>query len=217
MFTQFSLLFLTFIVIVIVHGNKNNLYEDLVLVNTSGVSFFSGPMQGWTMGREQHVIEVIEKVVKLQTISIGHNQCLFVDVGMNDGFYTNLALALGCKVFSFELQRKCIQIATSAFYKNNVSPYVTIINRPVSSAHNKQVKIPINTASCDGLFSTDQADKCPGNPGGCSQKLSPQKYVNATFSTIALDSFFPGSTMIDFIKIDTGTLRSVNDEQNSFL
>ena len=53
----------------------------------------------------------------MTTESRGHDKrhrCLFVDVGMNDGFYTQMVASLGCRVISFEIQSNCISIAENA-------------------------------------------------------------------------------------------------------
>ena len=66
------------------------------------------------------------------TLRKNHSDCFVIDVGMNDGFYTNMAGVLGCRVYSFELQIRCIDLARLAIEKNGIKDRVTIFNHPVS-------------------------------------------------------------------------------------
>ena len=74
-----------------------------------------------------------------------HPSCLVVDVGMNDGFYTQMAAALGCRVISFELQDNCIQIATAAKRVNGFNSHqISIHNNPVSDSNNTELSMKIS-------------------------------------------------------------------------
>lgn len=152
------------------------------------VSFYAGSLHyGWCLVHEiqqvRHMYNVFESKQK---------KCLFVDVGMNDGFYTNLAAALGCQVYAFEIQRQCIRLAKLVTTRNRFDGLVNIFKHPVSSVNGETISIPCNLNTCSGTFSFS-------NKNGHQMKLT--KVVN--FTTVSLDAFIPKGVFIDFLKIDT--------------
>lgn len=146
----------------------------------------------WVMGHEKHLTAEIIKHI------LGKDGCTAVDVGMNDGFYTQLFSALGCKVFSFEIQPRCIDIAIHAAQSNNFLDHITIFESPVTKRFGEVVNIPMSTDSyqtCDGGFSIQ---------GNNSEKRA-HKPFKATWKRkvvgISIDQMFRGAK-IDFIKVD---------------
>jgi len=126
--------------------------------------------------------------------------CHVIDVGMNDGFYTNLAGSYGCKVWSFEVQSPCIDIAVDSIRKNNISELISIFNNPVSNAHNKTITIPYSEKlNCEGAFRTTLAKMDCGK-----ECWYPYFSTTRTFQTISLDRMFLDlNQSIDFLKVDT--------------
>lgn len=146
----------------------------------------------WVMGQEKHLTTEIIKHIS------GLDGCTAVDVGMNDGFYTQLFVALGCKVFSFEIQPRCIDIAILAAQANNFLDHITIFEAPVTKRFGDVVNIPMSTDSyrtCDGGFSIQ---------GNNSEKRA-HKPFEATWKRkiigVSIDQMFRGAK-IDFIKVD---------------
>ena len=124
--------------------------------------------------------------------------CFVVDVGMNDGFYTNMAGILGCKVYAFELQRRCITISKIAIHKNNIKDKVTIFNHPASSTHGEEINIAMPEKElCDGGFTFSGPSKQERTHANLPLSR------NVSFTTIALDDLIPTTVrVIDMLKID---------------
>jgi len=125
-------------------------------------------------------------------------RCVAVDVGMNDGFYTQMFGIFGCKVYSFELQPKCIEYSRLALEKNNITDRVTIFHAPVSSVHNSRIDIKFPEQNyCDGgfTFTGDHVEKGSHIKG---VKFNRTK----TFHAVSLDGMFLDLSFIDVLKID---------------
>ncbi len=101
---------------------------------------------------------------------------------------------MGCKVWAFELQQRCIEYAMNATIANHLEDSVNIFNKPVTAVHNQLITIPHSTTVCSGLFNLGRTD-CPECP----------KFVgieNVAYMSVALDSMFPAPFIVDFLKID---------------
>ena len=130
--------------------------------------------------------------------------CMALDVGMNEGFYTQMLAAMGCRVYSFELQPLCIKIAQHSLELNSFDGYVRIIHRPVSSAHNQKLVIHYpDYPLCIGTFSATAVD--------AGSKAWPHNHilnVAHTFHTVTLDSWLAetldetASAFVNVLKID---------------
>lgn len=162
---------------------------DLELAQTHGLQFFVGSVHhDWVLQREGGCLDVADRALRNRT------NCLAVDVGMNDGFYTQLAAAYGCRVYSFELQLSCIGIARNATLKNNFGHLVNIFHSPVSKTNGEEILIPRGEDHvmrvCDGGFSVQHGmprDKPIGHHA---------------FHTVSLDAFIAPGAVIDFFKLD---------------
>ena len=162
----------------------------------SNVSFFVGSIhRDWCFLVEKEQVSVIENSL----LKFEHSKpCIFVDVGMNDGFYSNMAAAFGCQVYAFELQRKCIEFSRQVAIRNGFENLLNILHLLVSSKNNEAIGIQYPKQDyCDGGFSMSGPRKEQR-----SHTRAPL-IVNATYHAVALDSFLPRSTVIDFLKIDT--------------
>lgn len=149
----------------------------------------------WVLKREFGVLEAAERALGNK-----RDKCFVVDVGMNDGFYTQLGAAYGCQVYSFELQQSCIEISRSAAAANNFTDLITITRAPVSSEHNKLFLL--------GHGDDQQRNRCDG--GFSISGEHPEKRAHKPFTvighhrlhTVKLDSFIPRSARVDFLKVD---------------
>jgi FkbM family methyltransferase len=214
--------FVVFLIILVISGTNLVLSEEppkdtitlpngtpLTKVSQNSVSFYTGPMFWWCQNREPHVIKALYNAISQAkataqtptTTASTTPPCVMLDVGMNDGFYTQFSAAQGCRVFSFELQRKCIHISKGSARHNHHENLVTIIGHPVTNVHNKLMEIPVNENECDGLFSVDRQD-CPAQNGGCLQNHQKDKYVKHAFTSVALSHLKMLPDKIDFVKID---------------
>ena len=176
----------------------------------------------WCMDYERFQVDSF--VAKL-TNKRGH--CVVLDVGMNDGFYTMLSAAMGCRVYAFEVQDLCVAIAHDFLRRNHFEKTVTILHQPVSAHNGEALDIP-HLEACDGGFSFSgafaQGKPKPEVPLKESNwpwffRLGSTKTVGPTLQTvgrlnlpvhykkvvraIALDTFVPPGTMVDILKIDT--------------
>ena len=117
---------------------------------------------------------------------------------MNDGFYTLLAAAMGCRVYSFEMQRGCVDIAWQGAARNGVRELVTITNSPVSDINGAPmtVSFPADEKVCDGGF----AAAGPQRQKRAHAHLTLTRPV--TFRVVALDTFVSPSVFIDVLKVD---------------
>ena len=91
----------------------------------------------WCMNSER--LQVDSFVAELTNRS-GH--CTVIDVGMNDGFYTMLSAAMGCKVYAFEVQQMCVEIAYDFVARNHFEDTVHIFHQPVSAHNGEAMAIP---------------------------------------------------------------------------
>ena len=172
--------------------------SDLQLQPLPGVpSYFTSSIHyDWCMVNERFQVD---SFVDELTNNKGH--CVVIDVGMNDGFYTMLSAALGFRVYGFELQDVCVQIAYDFLKRNQFEDRVIILNKPVSAHNNYVIPIPLSKA-CDGGFSFSGrfTNATRGIPlGHLSLPVGDKK----EFHTIALDTFVPSGTKVDILKIDT--------------
>ena len=118
---------------------------------SSNVSFYVGSIhRDWCFLVEVEQVKVIEKsLLKFQ-----HSKpCIVVDVGMNDGFYSNMGAAFGCQVYAFELQRKCIDFSRQVAIRNGFESLINIFHLLVSSNNNEVINIQYPKQDyCDGGF-----------------------------------------------------------------
>ena len=149
----------------------------------------------WVLHEEFQCLEEVNRALKDK-----EGQCNVLDVGMNDGFYTQLSASYGCRVWSFELQESCITVSRNAIHVNNFTDLVTIFRSPVSNSHSEVFKVPRGSDDdvkrCDGGFSISGKDP--------NQKAHKQFQVHGHIAlhTTKLDSFVPWGTIIDFMKVD---------------
>ena len=170
--------------------------SSLLLVNDSGLHFFAGTIHhNWVMLNERHVMFALKNAIENCRKESG--TCIMIDVGMNDGFFSQMAASLGAKVWSFELQPRCIEIAMNATVANHFEDTITVINRPVSAFHNQLMTVPHSTTVCSGIFNLGRTD-CPQCPRFDKQ----EGFEKRSYYSIALDSMFPAPFTIDFMKID---------------
>ena len=144
---------------------------------------------------EQHVASSL--ITTIQDNILGKRKCNVVDIGMNDGIYTNLAASQGCLVWGAEIQGKCINMAHEAAARNNFTHLIHFINKPVSSVV-KDVTLKVDVNNCDGLYNLGRPDNC----NVCPQVLNSRAYFNETFLSATVDTLFPSPFHIDFMKID---------------
>ena len=149
----------------------------------------------WILQQEKDVLNVAQRALQTK-----RNNCFMIDVGMNDGFFTQVGGAYGCHTFSFELQLACIDVARTAIEANNFTHLVTIFRAPVSDLHNQPFLLGHGDSSssnrCDGGFSVSGPE--------------PQKKAHKPFQvighhklhTVALDSVIPPKVLVDYLKID---------------
>ena len=117
----------------------------------SNVSFYVGSIhRDWCFLVEVEQVKVIENAL----LKFQHSKpCLVVDVGMNDGFYSNMGAAFGCQVYAFELQRKCIDFSRQVVMRNGFESLVNIFHLLVSSKNNEVINIQYPKQEyCDGGF-----------------------------------------------------------------
>lgn len=153
-----------------------------------------------------------------------NNSCFVVDVGCNDGFYVNLAAAYGCKVYAFEVQKRCIQIARQAVKVNGFDDHVNIFAHPVSRRNNEMIEfddMSIQSTSskglCDGKFfiGSERYRSSSNNSGTLSHAVastgttSDRRHKKTSghhrmaLTAISLGSFLHQNTFIDILKVDT--------------
>lgn len=150
----------------------------------------------WCMDYERFQVDsFVGELTKKQ------GRCVVLDVGMNDGFYTMLSAALGCRVYAFEVQDLCVQIAHDFLKRNDFEGRATILDQPVSAHNNEVIAIPRSKA-CDGGFSFSGAF-ANATRGSRIGHLSLPVTEKKEFHAIALDTFVPPGTKVDILKIDT--------------
>jgi len=150
----------------------------------------------WCMANERFQVDSF--VAELTNRS-GH--CTVIDVGMNDGFYTMLSAAMGCKVYAFEVQQMCVEIAYDFVARNHFEDTVNIFHQPVSAHNGEAIAIP-HFEACDGGFSFSGAFANATNGTRIGHLNLPVR-AKPVLRAIALDTFVPSGTVIEILKIDT--------------
>ena len=128
---------------------KKSVYPDshLLQVNVFNLSFFvSAKHHQWVQKNEKGCLAVVDDALSSRK---GH--CTTYDIGMNDGFYTQLFSAYGCRTWSFELHPECINISQKALKRNGFSHLVNISHLAISDS-NKIVTVP-KSPKCEGSLS----------------------------------------------------------------
>lgn len=182
-------------------GAANNHTAALHLVTLLNVTFYVGAVHHqWCLKNERQQVDLFQSVLS----STNKKDCLVVDVGMNDGFYTQMAAALGCRVYAFEIQPACVSLSEAALRKNGLLQLVNITQQPVSSAGGEHIEIRFPRGDiCDGGFSLH------GGSGRSHSKAAQTEPRN--FTTVSLSTFPPllpllselgGGPTIDILKID---------------
>jgi FkbM family methyltransferase len=173
---------------------NQNFSMQRVTLASGNVSFFAGSVHhDWCIEEEQEQIILISK-----TLSNRRDGCLVIDVGMNDGFYSNMAAAFGCKVYAFEIQQRCIDVARCIVKSNGFENLVNIFHLPVTNQNGHHITLTFpKDKVCGGTFSFSGKDATTNTYRGR------KKTVKTSFSTVSLDGFLPRKIPIDFIKIDT--------------
>ena len=191
------------------HGRRLQLNDVTSLMQVRGMNHLSHahPIRGapsfvtssvhfeWCMHFER--FQVDDFVAEL---SQKRGNCVVYDVGMNDGFYTMLSAAMGCRVHAFDVQDMCVEIARRFVILNHFD-HVTVVHQPVSANHDEKLAIP-SLQACDGgfTFSGAAANATPGTRLG---HLGIPLVHKREFRAITLDAYVPPGTMIDILKIDT--------------
>lgn len=185
----------------VVNNWASNPVEDpetfhLLPAAVHGKEFLVGSVHhGWVLNNEQGCLGVVDRALREK-----EGKCIALDVGMNDGFYTQFAASYGCQVYSFELQASCITLARNATAANNFTHLVSIFRSPVSNRHGVPVRIPfgddIQLKRCDGGFSITGKD-----PNLRAHRQFSVK-GHHTLHAIALDNFLPLGTTVDLLKLD---------------
>lgn len=158
-------------------------------------SYYTAYDTDWEIYGTTNLINIVKKTISNQ------QSCLMVDVGMNIGQYSNFAAANGCRVVAFEMQEACIDFMLQLMQKNQLMENITIYQNPVSDKSNIDIVLPYPAMEdnklklCSGLYGFSRTD--------CDWCVSKSVNTTKTYKTVALDDFFPLSTFIDFLKIDT--------------
>jgi len=163
----------------------------------SATSFYTSSVHfDWVSAEEQHIVNDVVKTVRDKG-----NCGIAIDVGMNDGFYSMLFAALGCEVFSFEIQPRCIDVATSVALKNNFSTHIKVYESPVTARVGESVRVPMGAksiGSCDGGFSIHVEN--PGQSAHIPFEQIGARYLRGSQLD---DMFLDASDEIAYIKVDT--------------
>jgi len=146
--------------------------------------YLTEPHFEWVTKYDAHVIPVFEDFAFHQP------ECLVIDVGANDGIYTQLSAGAGCKVVAFEMQDGCVEWIAASILMNNVQDNVRII--------------PLPAYSEETTFTTQHVE------GGCSgtYSLSPKalnekpKGEKVTYQTVVIDNIVPAGLDITLLKVD---------------
>ena len=144
----------------------------------------------WVLKSETGPLQVLNRALNKTDSS-----CLAIDVGMNDGFFTQLAAQYGCKVYAFEVQESCIALSRKAVAQNNISHFVSIFRLPVSAINGELLMFPHGPP--------DQQKRCDGmnSINGNSHKHYTRVGFNK-FHAVSLDAFVPFDVKVDFLKVD---------------
>ena len=169
--------------------------HKLLPVSLPNTTFLVGKVHHqWCLTVEAEQVALFASVLQEK-----RNRCLFVDVGMNDGFYTNMAASFGCQVYAFEVQPSCIEISRYALRENKFESNVTILSLPVSKTNGEPISISFpERPFCDGAFTFSG----PKDSRVQRTHAKAPLIVNHTYSTISLDSFIPHGVSIDILKVD---------------
>lgn len=175
----------------------------LKLVQTiTTIPFYASELHyDWCLNAEgqqvQEFSNILSKKSKGKREKSEESDCFLIDVGMNDGFYTNMAAAYGCRVYGFELQTRCIDASREALSKNNATDKVIIFHQPVSSSNGDVLSISFPEKKlCDGGFTMEGKDKE-------SRTHAHEPLIkNKTFATISLSSLIPHAVIVDILKVD---------------
>ena len=143
----------------------------------------------WCMRHERTQVRMMAAALRRR-----RGDCVLVDVGMNDGFYTQLAAAQGCQVYAFELQDLCIEISWEAARRNNATSRISIVHAPVSDENGRAMLVARTRHPwCDGGFSLGWKRSAVQSSAAAAGK---------TFHTAAMDSFVPPGIFVDVLKVD---------------
>lgn len=107
------------------------------------------PSQPHAPVAEPKVVEAFNRLVCAPNI-------LFVDIGMNSGFYSLLARARGCRVLAVEPQPSCIAMLRFAERANMISDVEVVHGVVTSSSAGPAIKdrVSLNTHHvCEGMYS----------------------------------------------------------------
>ena len=193
-YTSFSFIFYLILPLCITQylSPEESISLKYVTDKTAIPFYVSAVHYDWCLNHEgQQVQEFSDILVKKK------NECFVVDVGMNDGFYTNMAGAYGCQVYSFELQRRCIEASKLALRKNNALDKVNIFHNPVTSVNGEELTIQFPVKDyCDGGFTMTGEDKA------ARSHVKAPLLRSHNFTTVSLDAIIPKTLMIDILKVD---------------
>jgi FkbM family methyltransferase len=166
-------------------------------VEFKNTSFYVGNIHHhYCLHEELQQVTILSEVLQRKK-DLGE-ACLVFDVGMNDGFYTMMSASYGCKVYSFDIQKACIDAAQYLVQKNRFENLVNIIQAPVSSVNGMNIPIQLlPDGFCDGGFTFS----------GKNRRKRIHSHVDlekpVPFRAVALDAFVCPSCFIDFLKVDT--------------
>jgi FkbM family methyltransferase len=182
-------------------ANWSSKQGEYHLVTLPNATFYVGEVHHqWCLTAEREQVELFQE--KLSQV---RSNCTVIDVGMNDGFYTQMAGSFGCRVYSFELQPLCIEISQAAAKRNGIDHLVNITRAPVSSISGSvmQMLFPEHPL-CDGgfSFSGPNAMNTAGEHLASHSKMKLSVLKNLT--SVALSTFPPVAidVFINLIKID---------------
>lgn len=77
-----------------------------------------------------------------------HHGAFVIDIGANEGFYSLLAAAYGCRVTAVEPQPLCVAWMSASIAFNNFKHPVNLLNRYVDLIEGKML---VNKNECDGM------------------------------------------------------------------
>ena len=173
---------------------KDVVDEDLPHFNSSVLHY------EWVTAYETGPLGVANRAMKGKK----KDGCIAFDCGMNDGFYTQLSAAYGCQVYSFDVQPKCIAIATHISRLNGFSDLTNIMMAPLGEKNNVVIPIAHGGAkqlnTCDGGYTLTKE-----GVGQVAYEVVGHRHLNS----VALSSFVPRNMKIDFLKIDVEMLESI--------
>jgi FkbM family methyltransferase len=105
------------------------------------VSAEAKPQADWVMSHEKAIFK--------EMLSVCHENCrnrgIFVDSGANDGLWSLIAAAYGCKVYAVEPQLRCLELLSAAHIENDLQ--VELVNAILSAEH---FQVEVSTDECSG-------------------------------------------------------------------